>query len=259
MREPEFAELRRAGQLIVLAPQALLAPAVAVPSPVSGSNYVSVSLPRPREGSGAAPSLPPAWRGDSRSPDLSLDPLGPCVVRATVPSGTPWDEAEPIQWRAAEERIGAARHAGVALQRGGKPVLLYDLSTSLSWRLSHEIRRVWWEGSLSRIELAEFLGEIPGAQLSLEPRRSTPDWSFSLPETAPDPESQLEWSLELFDPSTWAHERLPAQPRPPAELLVPGAETRALGLRRGRAGLWWALCASHEGRSLWRTRGRLAP
>jgi hypothetical protein len=133
---------------------------------------ISLELP-PRE-----PSGPPAawsWR-ELRSPDLDLETLsiGACVVESSAPS------AARLRWRAVDRPIPDGRCAGVWIARGERRVGIFDLGSSLTWRLSNRVRRMWLEegGAVERAEVRaelDALGNVPA------PRLAGRTWSLSVP------------------------------------------------------------------------------
>lgn len=101
-----------------------------------------VRAPDPRGG-------PIVWRGDGRSPDLAVDPMRYGRLRVE-PAAPPVERNAALSWRAANDAVGVGRSTAAA--NGGN--WTFDLSESLAWRLSGEVRRVWLEGPLVRMKEA---------------------------------------------------------------------------------------------------------
>lgn len=129
---------RRAGDLVVLVRAEELGRA--------GREWTTLVLP-----ARAAPHEPApiVWRGDGRSPDLTVDPTRYSVLRVQAAAEGATRSAA-VSWRASNEVVGVGRLevASNAAQ------FRFDLSDSLSWVLSGEVRRLWLEGALVRMEEA---------------------------------------------------------------------------------------------------------
>ena len=143
-REPEFA-LARAESLAVLAPR-------------SGQEDERRIV---RLGA-AVPSRPPrTWRRELRSPDLDLEALEVGALSLSVPSDTTRGSVGALSWKA---RGGVNREdaiEGVWTPAAGESRALFDLSSSLDWRLDGRIGRVWFSGEPGSAVRIETLAELP--------------------------------------------------------------------------------------------------
>jgi hypothetical protein len=112
----------------------------------AGRDWQTLAFPARAHADGDAPIV---WRGDGRSPDLAVDPLryGRLRVEPLAPSA---ERSAALSWRAANESVGVGR---LLLESDGAS-WNFDLSESLAWRLSGEVRRVWLEGPLVRMKEA---------------------------------------------------------------------------------------------------------
>lgn len=125
---------------------------------------------------GPALAAPPApWRGDGRSPDLSVDPLEWDALELELPGERANEGAPLLRWRAANALVGSGACAGRAESAARWS---FDLSQSLAWRLSEEVRRVWFEGVGARVEKAELRARLSVADVPEWSRREGDDWIF---------------------------------------------------------------------------------
>ncbi len=220
--EPELDALRAAGCAALVA-RASLVDALPPPTGVSDGDGSVV------EAAGARPQVPAdrvlcrldppersggplRWRGEARSPDLDLECAGVDGLRVVAPAGTDLAAARVVSWAATSPAAALGAHAGVWLSLGERPVAVYDLASSLAWRIGGRARRVWFESGLPTVEEAEVLETLPPFADDVRPydRGNTAgDWIFHVPERPlpgrvdPRMAERASWRLTLLDVGTF--------------------------------------------------------
>lgn len=113
-----------------------------------------------------AVTWPDLWFGKSREND-EFDPLALTMIRVTPRAGISTAQAPRLRWRAKNALFenGTIEGAWIATEDG--PQAVFDLGRSLEWLLGGGIRRITFEGELSRFVTAEVLPRIPLAGLEV--------------------------------------------------------------------------------------------
>ena len=163
-------------------------------------------------------SGPRSWRGDARSPDLDLATLTVSALRITASPGVDTDVPPRVRWRARRPELREGEELGVWVRTGASPEAVFDLGGSLAWRLGERAQRLWFEGGLPTLELAEVLDALPslapvGRELEYTPRVEGDDWLFDPPRAGAlgDSAEQGVFALELLDLSSRQRLDLPVE------------------------------------------------
>ncbi|MFT5286054.1 MAG: hypothetical protein ACI8TQ_002222 [Planctomycetota bacterium] len=217
-REPEFEQLRDKGLLVVFATDTYEENRV---GPIRQSKLVTASV-----GNRGTRS----WRRESRSPDLDLDSLsiGALQLSLTVGSELP-TEALELGWRARYPLELELASKGAWWTDDPVAQATCDLSASLAWRLSGQVRRVWIETALSGIGEVELLNALPTLGSKVEPEALGDDWAFRLnpPESLARSISSTErggrWVIGLLDLESLAFVEIAAKVKPSGTIHVQGA------------------------------------
>ncbi len=85
------------------------------------------------------------WSGNSRSPELELDPLQAGALRMVVGSAEDAQVEPRLSWSARGEHVTRGTARGVWLTAGADAEAAFDLSRELDWLLSARVRRLWFE------------------------------------------------------------------------------------------------------------------
>lgn len=259
-RERELEALRR-GSLLVVFPAER--PRSARATSRVGPPRQSVLLPPP-EPSGA----PLSWRRETRSPDLDLETLGIGALRVTAPVGALPEGPLVASWRGLAPLDLPASAQGPWWRSAPSPEAAIDLSSSLAWRLSGRVRRVWFESAPATLAQAELLPDLPplAAGAPLQPAAQEGDWTFALaPPALPEGlwstvaalGERATWRVTLLDLQDFACFELPGELAPAGALLVRGATARVREcvLRTGGP-VAWTLDLLVDGRAVARAHGR---
>jgi hypothetical protein len=124
------------------------------------------------------------WRDSLASPPLDWDPLEIGALRVTTQAGAELVPLDEVEWRA--KRSASARRdscPGAWVRKGGESTGLFDLGSSIDWRLGGRVRSVFFREARQSIGTAEALADLPtlGELLPLEEGE---DWVFHDPRPA---------------------------------------------------------------------------
>jgi hypothetical protein len=232
LRTSEFHAQRERETLIVIVRGSALAP--------DARGWTSHVLPRaPEPGAARAPLT---WRGDGRSPDLAVDPTSVGQLRVAPIAGSN-PRTAVVSWRAANDGVGIG-HADGEIGRDG---WWFDLSASLAWRLSGEVRRVWLEGEFARVEKAT-LGDSAPLELELHATQSGLVIAATALPYDGSARNDLEFEIECLDLDALVLKRYEA--RPPESTSLDFATDLEPHEIPARAALWLS-CGLHS-RQPWR-------
>ena len=257
VREPELAAWLAEGLLVVV-PREALGEAGTVGG-TQGRPFRKLVAPTPSTGPRSA------WRGDLNSPAMDLEPLLEDALRVRVSAGVDLESLRRLSWNARGSETpdrgsveGAWRPAGDAYEG------LFDLGSSLAWRLSGRVQAMRFAQGIGSIASAEVLSNLPvlesvgedGSPDALEPRAQGDDWSFAPPAGVADPDRPERvgdgFTLGLLDLSDLSWRALPVL-ETDTGLRVPGAALQTAG-RPGP--LVWVLDYRIGGHVVARARGR---
>ena len=251
-REPELEEMRTGSLLVVFATDERADSRV---GPIRQSKLLTEL--EPSRGTRS-------WRRESRSPDLDLDALsiGALQLSATVGSELPTDPLE-LSWRARYPIELESFATGAWWTDSPVARASFDLSSSLAWRLSGRIRRVWFESGLANIGEVELLEGLPGLGDRLEPEALDDDWYFrlDLPEAlAVAIESSTTegvWVTGLLDLETLDYIELPGTTMKSGTIHVEGAAAWVRDVVRSTGGpVAWLLDYRVRSVAVARSQGR---
>ena len=148
---------------------------------------------------------------------------------------------------------------------------VFDLSSSLAWRLGGRVRRIWFESGLPTLVQAEVLEHLPAPPLELAgPLSEEGDWLFepAAGSALPEVPGRSGWALELFDLATYDHvvieveaeagEAPPGGAAAGGRLRVPAAGRLVEDALSASGGpVAWSLEYRLDGMAVARLRGRL--
>lgn len=245
-REEEFDAMRSSGLGVLLPLQA---------GEENGSEPERMALPLP-------PSEPSTgtrtWRGDARSPDLDLEALEVSFLRITPAEGVDTQSPQTVSWRARVDLPLTAELSGAWIVDGGVSHAVFDLGSSLAWRLGGRVRRMWFETGLLTLSSAEVLDELPELGREWQPESQGDDWLFGI-EGAPAAEELPDgarFGLGLLDLDRYEYVELPGVLEG-RKLRVPrAAEEVARIVGSGHGPVAWHLDLVHNSVSIARTGGR---
>ena len=146
VRDAEFPGLLEGGLVVLLPPEP------------DGEEHVRRSL---RLEAGDPSSGPRSWRDDLGSPSINLNPLSTSVLEVTARTGTALDALEEVTWTSVGGAEKRSARAGVWFGESEEPFGLYDMGSSLEWRLGDRIRGVFFEGGASPLSQVEVREELP--------------------------------------------------------------------------------------------------
>ena len=251
-REPELARMREDSLLVVFSSSEPIPGRV---GPVRQSKLLT-----PSEASRGTRS----WRRTSRSPDLDVDALsiGALQLSATVGSTLPTDSLE-LNWRARSPVELDLSADGVWWTDSPVARATFDLSSSLAWRLSGRVRRVWFESGLANIAEVELIDGLPTLGERLEPEVLESDWYFRLDLSEAfsvaieNSSTEGLWVTGLLDLESLEYVELPGKIMPSGTIHVVGAAAWVRDIVRTTGGpVVWLFDYRVNGVAVARSRGR---
>ncbi len=259
MREREFEELC-ADSLLVVFP-------VPPVSPVRGRSVERVGPPRQSVLLSAPPpsSGPRTWRRETRSPDLDLEALHVDALWVTAPSGSSLGDRAVVNWRARTPLELPMECTGAWWRASPAPEAVFDLSSSLAWRLSDRVRRVWFENGPPALGQAELRDEFPSLGPGVQPDTVDGDWYFGLALEEPlkgavrAAGERGSWRVGLLDLQSLDYVALEGLVQPSGTLVFEDAALHVLAFVRATATggpVAWHLDYRVDGLPVARAQGR---
>jgi hypothetical protein len=208
-REPEFAELRRRGLVLLLRPADLERD-----EPAGSGERLALLVPAPSPTSGSR-----TWFREGGSPTLDLEALTCRAVRARATAATDTSKAPRLGWKAKGATVAGgvlAREgywSGVWLKFDDEPTALFDVGSSVVWLLGERVRLLWPVEGWSELVEAEVLDEPPTFDEPVAPRidpEHPSDWTLPLPHHALVQASGTRgsWRLELLDLASFGYREI---------------------------------------------------
>jgi hypothetical protein len=195
-----------------------------------------------------------SWRASLASPPLDWNPLEIGALRVTTQADADLSALRSIGWKARRATAGQAdAWSGAWSRAGAQATGLFDLGSSLDWRLAGRVRSVFLPEGRQSIDAAEALEDLPtlGELLPLE---EGGDWIFRGPE--PDApvarDGPAHYVLGLLDVERLEWREFPV--RSEARGLVARGAAAYARERIGRVA--WRLELRAGDLALARTRGR---
>ncbi len=143
--------------------------------------YRTVQLQR-----GPPSGAPRTWRGSLASPPLDWEPLEIGALRVTTQVDADLLALRNVGWRTRRaEAPDRNSQPGAWLSNGTEAIGLFDLASSLEWRLGGRVRSVFFQEGTQSIGTAEALEDLPLLGEFL-PQEEGDAWVFPEPRPTPD-------------------------------------------------------------------------
>lgn len=148
---------------------------------------LDVLLPREATGERRRVTVPAAWaapgvrswRGAlTQRFEPELDPLEIAALRVRAEAGQDPREISTLAWEGRSPEASGILE-GIVRPQGGELVALFDLSSSLAWRLAGPVRSLVLERAVEPILQGELLERLPAPESPVAPEIVGEDWVFS--------------------------------------------------------------------------------
>ncbi len=204
------------------------------------------------------------WRRESRSPDLDVEALSIDALRATAPVGTATrDGVLRVEWRATAPIALPLSCEGTWWSDEPVPVVEFDLSSSLAWRLSDRVRRAWFESGPATLGQVELLEELMPLGPAFRPEPDGGDWYFGMELEEPlasrvlASRDRAAWRVGLLDLYSFEYVQIDGTVLPSGTVLVQDAAARVRSFVRDTGGpVAWHLDLLVDGVAVARAHGR---
>ncbi len=242
VRQPEFSRYQKERCVIVF-------PLSSADFEPPAHGFLELQEERPSE-------TPRSWRASLASPTLDLDTLKSGALVVTAPSNADFDALRQVSWRTKRnEPPDRGTVDGVWLTGGAEALGIFDLGSSLEWRLGGRARTIFFPHGTGAIGAVDVVEELPSlGELVLSEQGE--DFVLSVPENEilARAAGRGRFAFGLFDLARLDSHDFPVE----LERERLHARGAAAAVReRGGTGIAWRLDYQVDSLAIARSRGRL--